>query len=307
MTDITSFPIPTEILDPANYPEFVGATGDPGPPGDQGEPGPPGEDGNTILSGTGAPSDLDDGVNGDYYIDPTAQLIYGPKADGAWPAGVSIKGEQGVKGDSGDPGPKGDTGDPGPKGDTGDPGDITSSGDATDGQVLTADGEGGVAWEDPAATITVVDALNSTSSTDALSAAQGKALNDSKLAASGGTLTNVKETIYYVEADANITIDFSNGDVQYIYVNPAGASIQITLPADPGAISKAGILFVKNNTDKAHTWNTSPAIRFADQSDADTVPTPAAVGYYTRYTCQWNDNNGGTGAWWVTVAGRDTA
>jgi hypothetical protein len=70
MADITTFPIPAQILDPADYPEFVG------PKGDQGAPGP-----------------------------------------------------QGVKGD---------------------PGDITSSGSATDGQVLTADGAGGVAWEDPA-------------------------------------------------------------------------------------------------------------------------------------------------------------
>jgi hypothetical protein len=133
------------------------------------------------------------------------------------------------------------------------------------------------------------------------------AMADAALPASGGTLTNVRETIYYAEVTESVTVDFANGDVQYLYVNPAGANIQITLPADPGAVSKAGILFVKNNTGKAHTWNTSPAIRFADQADADTVPTPAAVGYYTRYTCQWHDNNGGTGAWWVTLAGRDTA
>ena len=153
----------------------------------------------------------------------------------------------------------------------------------------------------------VVNALDSTSTTAPLSAAQGKALADGKLAKSGDTLTNIKETLHYAEVTENVTVDFSTGDVQFFYVNPAGASIQITLPADPGAVSKAGILFVKNNTGKAHTWNTSPAIRFVDQADADTVPTPAAVGYYTRYTCQWHDNNGGTGAWWVTVAGRDTA
>jgi hypothetical protein len=36
MTDITQFPIPTEVLDPANYPEFVGATGAIGPTGPAG-------------------------------------------------------------------------------------------------------------------------------------------------------------------------------------------------------------------------------------------------------------------------------
>jgi hypothetical protein len=128
------------------------------------------------------------------------------------------------------------------------------------------------------------------------------------LPASGGTLTNVSETIAYQEVtDATVTVSFATGDVQYLYINPAGASVEITLPADPGAVSKAGILFVKNNTGKAHTWAAGPAVRFVDQTDADTVPTPAAVGYYTRYTCQWMDNNAGTGAWWVTVAGRDTA
>ncbi|MBP6733628.1 MAG: hypothetical protein KA142_02855 [Chromatiaceae bacterium] len=112
------------------------------------------------------------------------------------------------------------------------------------------------------------------------------------------------EKIAYQEATANVTIDWSTGPVQYLYVNPAGASIQITLPADPGALSQAGILFVKNNTGKAHTWNTSPAIRFVGETDADTVPTPAAVTYWTRYTAQWNDY---ASAWFVTLAGKDTA
>lgn len=169
-----------------------------------------------------------------------------------------------------------------------------------------ADGAPGADGQDGADAV-VVNALDSTSTTSALSAAQGKALNDAKLAASGGTLTNVKETIYYQEATANVTIDWANGDVQYLYVNPAGVSIQITLPADPGAISKSGILLVKNNTGKAHTWNTSPAIRFIDQANAGTAPQPAAVGYYTIYALMWNDNNAGTGYWMVSVAGRNTA
>ncbi len=142
-----------------------------------------------------------------------------------------------------------------------------TSGTATSGQVPTADGMGGVAW----------------------------------------MAIPVMEPINYQEATANVTIDWSTGPVQYIYANPAGASIQITLPADPGALSQAGILFVKNNAGKAHTWATSPAIRFVSETDADTVPTPAAVGYYTRYTCQWMDSNAGTGAWWITLAGKDTA
>jgi hypothetical protein len=201
----------------------------------------------------------------------------------------------------GPPGPAGPQGEIGPSGPAG--ADSTVPGpQGPQGEI----GPQGPAGNDGADAV-VVNALDSTSTTSALSAAQGKALNDAKLEASGGTLTNVKETIYYQEATANVTIDFANGDVQYLYVNPAGASIQITLPADPGSISKSGILLVKNNTGKAHTWNTSPAVRFIDQADADTVPTPAAVGYYTIYAVMWNDNNAGAGYWMVSVAGRNTA
>lgn len=121
------------------------------------------------------------------------------------------------------------------------------------------------------------------------------------------TLSGVTEAIAYEELTANKTISFADADILYFYVNPAGASIQFTMPSDPGSLSKSGILWVKNNTGKAHTWNTSPAIRFVSETDADTVPTPAVDGYYTRYTCQWNDNNGGTGFWAVGLAGKDTA
>lgn len=131
--------------------------------------------------------------------------------------------------------------------------------------------------------------------------------DSTKLDASGGTLTNVKETIAYEELTADKTISFASADVLYFYINPSGASVALTMPADPGALSKSGILWIKNNTGKAHTWVTTPAIRFVSETDADTVPAPTADGYYTRYTCQWHDNNGGMGFWAVGLAGRDTA
>jgi hypothetical protein len=59
-----------------------------------------GLDGNTILSGTGAPSG-GTGNDGDFYLDITNKMIYGPKASGAWPAGVSIQGPQGIQGPAG--------------------------------------------------------------------------------------------------------------------------------------------------------------------------------------------------------------
>lgn len=53
MADITTFPIPTEVLDPANYPEFIGPTGATGATGPQGDTGPAGADG---ADGVGVPA-----------------------------------------------------------------------------------------------------------------------------------------------------------------------------------------------------------------------------------------------------------
>jgi hypothetical protein len=41
------------------------------------------------------------GNNGDLYLDNTTYYIYGPKASGAWPAGVSLIGPQGIQGNTG--------------------------------------------------------------------------------------------------------------------------------------------------------------------------------------------------------------
>lgn len=60
-------------------------------------PGPRGEDGNTVWPTTGAPASSV-GVDGDFANDVTDQVMYGPKASGAWPAGVSYKGGAGPQG-----------------------------------------------------------------------------------------------------------------------------------------------------------------------------------------------------------------
>lgn len=62
-----------------------------------GATGPPGVAGNTVLTTSGAPAS-GTGSNGDYAYDPTAKLMYGPKASGAWPAGVSLVGPTGATG-----------------------------------------------------------------------------------------------------------------------------------------------------------------------------------------------------------------
>lgn len=73
-----------------------GAPGGPGAPGDDGAPGEPGADGldgKTVLSGTAVPTT--EGVDGDFYIRTSTSFIYGPKAAGTWPAGVSLVGPSG--------------------------------------------------------------------------------------------------------------------------------------------------------------------------------------------------------------------
>jgi hypothetical protein len=42
----------------------------------------------TLLTGTVAPTT--EGINGDFYINTTSWLIYGPKAAGVWPTGVAL-------------------------------------------------------------------------------------------------------------------------------------------------------------------------------------------------------------------------
>jgi hypothetical protein len=82
----------------------------PGPQGIPGTPstvpGPPGADGRTIHTVTSAPSNAL-GVNGEYAIDPTAHLLYGPKAGGVWPAGFSLVGPAGTNGAAGAAGARG--------------------------------------------------------------------------------------------------------------------------------------------------------------------------------------------------------
>ena len=130
----------------------------PGPKGDQGDPGPPGAD-STVPGPQGEPGP--------------------PGADSTVPGPQGDPGPPGA--DSTVPGPKGDQGDPGPTAVSIDEGqmaklgtdglllvsnedvaaaqhaashlptgsDPLGSGTATDGQVLTADGLGGAAWETP--------------------------------------------------------------------------------------------------------------------------------------------------------------
>lgn len=58
--------------------------------GTLGTEGPAGTNGNTLISGSGAPTTA--GVDGDSYIDIDTNFIYGPKAVGVWPAWRAMNG-----------------------------------------------------------------------------------------------------------------------------------------------------------------------------------------------------------------------
>ena len=96
----------------------AGATGLQGPAGAQGIAGTNGINGTAVLNGNTNPT-AGTGVNGDFYINTATNTIYGPKANGTWPAGVSLVGPVGPTGPQGLAGATGATGPQGPAGPTG--------------------------------------------------------------------------------------------------------------------------------------------------------------------------------------------
>jgi hypothetical protein len=105
----------------------LGPQGPKGATGAQGATGPAGAAG--LLNGTGSPSSTL-GSNGDFYLDTTAWVLYGPKSGGQWPeSGVSLVGPKGATGATGAAGPAGATGAAGPTGAAGATGATGPAGD----------------------------------------------------------------------------------------------------------------------------------------------------------------------------------
>lgn len=76
---------------------------------------------NTILNGSGPPANSL-GIDGDFYIDTAADLLYGSKSGGVWPTtGVPLVGATGPTGPVGATGPQGPQGAQGPQGPPGMP------------------------------------------------------------------------------------------------------------------------------------------------------------------------------------------
>ena len=114
--------------------------------GATGSTGPAGADGSTVLNGSGAPSG-GTGVDGDFYIDTTANDLYGPKTAGVWGSGTSLIGPTGATGAQGDTGATGATGPGVASGGT--TGQVLAKASATDYDTEWVDaggGGGGGAW-----------------------------------------------------------------------------------------------------------------------------------------------------------------
>jgi hypothetical protein len=96
----------------------TGAQGIQGATGATGVAGVAGADGKSVRNGTSDPVS-GTGVDGDFYINTATNTLFGPKANGAWPSGVSLVGPTGATGAQGIQGATGATGPAGPRGDTG--------------------------------------------------------------------------------------------------------------------------------------------------------------------------------------------
>jgi hypothetical protein len=77
----------------------AGPAGQKGAAGPAGPQGPKGTAGTSILSGKTPPTTQ--GITGDFYLDTSTEMLYGPKATGKWPTtGTSLIGNSGTSGAS---------------------------------------------------------------------------------------------------------------------------------------------------------------------------------------------------------------
>jgi hypothetical protein len=91
------------------WPTGVFLVGPTGAQGLNGLQGPSGLNGLSILSGSSNPLPPT-GIDGEFFINTSTSTLFGPKAAGAWPAGISLVGLQGSQGIQGLPGNDGTNG-----------------------------------------------------------------------------------------------------------------------------------------------------------------------------------------------------
>jgi hypothetical protein len=232
----------------------TGLTGDTGPQGPQGPIGATGPqgptgltgaNGKTILNGTTNPG-TSQGTDGDFYLNRTTSTLFGPKASGVWPAGVSLIGPQGPTGATGATGPAGATGATGPQGPSG-----VVSVQSFYGDVGTIAASSAVyVFAGPTVNVTVT----STSQKIVVSAAV-------PLAASAA-VANIRLGICYKLLPSGTVINFAGGAYSLVQVNTnrtsfsAAGSISGLAPGtyQIGVGILNGSTVVVDNTDFVNGW-----------------------------------------------------
>lgn len=120
------------------------------------------------------------------------------------------------------------------------------------------------------------------------------------LPASGGTLTNYKETLHSpAVTSGNVTLNLANGNFQRFIL---GGNHQFTMPADPGAFGQSFVLIIECAT-YTPTWNSSPALKWLTlDGAAPTLVTTANL--VNVLTFIWDDVDT---RWLGFLSGKETA
>lgn len=196
---------PAGVAGPAGAQGVAGPAGAQGPQGAQGATGPQGpagSNGQTILNGTNNPGS-GIGTVGDFYLNTSTNILFGPKTAGGWGTGISLVGPAGPAGPAGATGPQGLQGATGPQGPAGTGGGTLDAaydfGGAGLGRTITADA--GSVTINANGTGTAGIALNvnqtgtSTAAVGALISGTGNAINTSS--------TNANNSFATIQATTN--------------------------------------------------------------------------------------------------------
>lgn len=227
-----------------------------------GEIGPVGKNGSSLISGMSQP-DPQTGASGDFYLDLSSKMIYGPKTERAgWGIGSSITGQQGQQGPAGATGAQGAQGPAGAPGAAGAAGGFGSYGAFHDTTTVTL-----VQNTATAIPLGVTDLSNGISIVDGSKvrfAASGKfniAFSTQLLkedngtdtvsiwlckGANGGACVNVpwsSTDLYLVGADAryvaawNFFVETQVGDYYQLMISSSGTTLKTKILSAPASIS----------------------------------------------------------------------
>lgn len=235
---------------------------------------PLGTGGNVIRSGSGAPLAAT-GVAGDFWIDRTSNVLYGPRTASGWPAfGVPLAGPKGAKGATGAPGvtgPLGPTGAAGPQGPTGPAGPTGVTGpQGVAGDAGATGPVGATGATGPASPITPGDVVN---------AAIGPITNP--LASYDYAGTSPAEAVVGASGTAVVTISFTS-----VAANSCDVAFRVTEPpASGGAEVVAPSTARMIATPKSATGTTSSDFFLLTSLPAGTLRFEPVYGYDANATC----------------------